>query len=211
MDSEIIRQTDAYYTEKAERFGATNKGVDWNSKESQRLRFAKLSQVIHKEQESGCSICDYGCGYGYYSEYLQENGYRCRYTGIDLSAKMISLADQKYGGSGDTVFRQDCRLDRTYDYIVASGIFNVRQNIPDQEWTDYVLGVLEDFCSHAEKGFAFNCLTSYSDAEYQKDYLYYGDPLFYFDYAKRHFARNVTLLHDYDLYEFTLLVRKQVK
>ena len=41
-----------------------------------------------------------------------------------------------------------------------------------------------------------------------KDYLYYGDPLFYFDYSKRHFSRNVALLHDYDLYEFTLLIKK---
>ncbi|MNE88029.1 hypothetical protein D3C80_1852890 [compost metagenome] len=60
----------------------------------------------------------------------------------------------------------------------------------------------------SRKGFSFNCLTSYSDLEYMRDYLYYGDPCFYFDYCKRAFSGQVALLHDYGLYEFTLLVRK---
>jgi hypothetical protein len=57
-------------------------------------------------------------------------------------------------------------------------------------------------------GFAFNCLTSYSDAERKRDYLYYADPCALFDLCKRRYSRNVALLHDYGLYEFTLLVRK---
>jgi len=41
-----------------------------------------------------------------------------------------------------------------------------------------------------------------------RDYLYYGDPCFYFDLCKRSYSRQVALMHDYGLYEFTLLVRK---
>ena len=53
-------------------------------------------------------------------------------------------------------------------------------------------------------------LTRYSDADRmsQRPDLFFGDPLFFFDYCKRNFARNVALLHDYDLYDFTILVRK---
>jgi len=40
--------------------------------------------------------------------------------------------------------------------------------------------------------------------------LYYADPGFFFDYCKTHFAKNVALLHDYGLYDFTILVRKQL-
>jgi hypothetical protein len=40
--------------------------------------------------------------------------------------------------------------------------------------------------------------------------LYYADPAQVFDYCKRRFSPNVALLHDYGLYEFTILVRKQV-
>ena len=38
--------------------------------------------------------------------------------------------------------------------------------------------------------------------------LYYADPCALFDYCKRSFSRNVALLHDYEIYDFTLLVRK---
>jgi len=51
-------------------------------------------------------------------------------------------------------------------------------------------------------------LTKYSDREYMKEYLYYADPLFIFDYCKRNFSKKVALIHDYELYEFTILVRK---
>ncbi len=53
----------------------------------------------------------------------------------------------------------------------------------------------------------FNCLTSYSDPEKKRDELYYADPCALFDMCKRRYSRQVALLHDYGLYEFTILVR----
>ena len=38
--------------------------------------------------------------------------------------------------------------------------------------------------------------------------LYYGDPRAFFDHCKRRFSKQVALLHDYGLYEFTIRVRK---
>jgi hypothetical protein len=51
-------------------------------------------------------------------------------------------------------------------------------------------------------------LTKYSEKEFMRDNLYYADPLFIFDYCKKNFAKNIRLMHDYDLYEFTILVKK---
>ena len=34
--------------------------------------------------------------------------------------------------------------------------------------------------------------------------------LFFFDFCKRNFSRNVALLHDYGLYDFTIIVRKNI-
>jgi hypothetical protein len=51
-------------------------------------------------------------------------------------------------------------------------------------------------------------LTSYADREKQRSDLYYADPMFFFDYCKRRFSPRIALLHDYPLYEFTILVRK---
>ena len=59
------------------------------------------------------------------------------------------------------------------------------------------------------KGFAFNVLTKYSDPEFMRTDLYYADPLFLFDYCKAKFSTFVSLIHDYPLFEFTILVRKE--
>jgi len=94
------------------------------------------------------------------------------------------------------------------DYAIASGIFNIRLESSETEWRQYVTGILDRMNRMARKGIAFNMLTSYSDAEFMKAHLYYADPCFYFDYCKRNFSRSVALLHDYGLYDFTILVRK---
>ena len=71
-----------------------------------------------------------------------------------------------------------------------------------------MLSVLSEFNQLSLHGFSSNFLTKYSDADKMRSDLYYADPMFLFDYCKRNFSRNVALLHDYRLYDFTLVVRK---
>jgi hypothetical protein len=39
--------------------------------------------------------------------------------------------------------------------------------------------------------------------------LFYADPAEVFEYCRKRYSRSVALLHDYPLYEFCILVRKQ--
>ena len=89
-------------------------------------------------------------------------------------------------------------------------MFNVKLHAGHDAWTRYVVDILHRLDAVSAIGFAFNMLTSYSDQDLMRPDLYYGDPCFFFDYCKRQFSRNVALLHDYGLYEFTILVRKQL-
>jgi len=73
----------------------------------------------------------------------------------------------------------------------------------------YVLDTVSELDRLSNKGFAFNILTSYSDADLMRSDLFYADPCYFFDYCKRNFSKQVALLHDYGLYEFTILVRKE--
>jgi hypothetical protein len=77
------------------------------------------------------------------------------------------------------------------------------------EWRDYMLATIADLAALGRRGFAFNALTAYSDADRQRPDLYYADPLAVVDHCRRTFSRFVALLHDYPLYEFTVLVRFQ--
>jgi SAM-dependent methyltransferase len=206
MHNKIIKGVAEYYASKLEEFGNTNLGVDWNSKASQYLRFEQLTKVINEDQ---FSVLDYGCGYGELVNYLSgfENS-QMTYFGYDISKKMLKKASSIFKYRKDVKFLGSLEKQK-FDFVIASGILNVKLNLAtDSEWLDYVITTLHELNELGIKGFSFNALTVYSEQKYMKDYLYYADPLFLFDYCKKHFSKDVSLLHDYKLYEFTLIIRK---
>lgn len=203
--AKIIEDTKSYYDAKLAQHDATPAGVDWNGQESQELRFKQLLSLC--DTQVPFILNDLGCGYGALYDYLSGQGLRFHYRGVDISQAMIEKAWQRFKGRENCLFTTQARLEPA-DYTVASGIFNVKQTCDDSDWFSYVLSTLDAMAEASKKAFAFNCLTSYSDQEYMRNYLYYADPCFFFDYCKKHYSRNVALLHDYNLYEFTLIVRK---
>lgn len=202
----ILAPVARYYTEKVRVHGATAAGVDWNSSQSQTLRFEQLLKVA--DTQSPFSILDYGCGYGALVDYLRGRGCAFEYRGFDLSAEMIALARDRHRATGHCEFFVEEQHLTPADYVVASGVFNVRLQTPDEEWAVYLLYTLGRMAELCRRGFAFNVLSTYSDPERRRADLYYADPLSLFDYCKRNFSRFVSLLHDYPLYEFTILVRE---
>ena len=204
--SEIRDEVNKYYTEKVKTYGATPKGVDWNGEESQQLRFKQLLKVV-AEEKNPFTLLDYGCGYGSLYRYMKDHFGDFEYTGFDISFEMIDKAKDIYKGDKCKWITEEEKSGK-YDYVLASGIFNVRMQTSDSEWKDYIVDTLHKLNDKAIKGFSFNILTSYSDKEYMRDYLYYADPAFFFDYCKGNFSKYVALLHDYPLYEFSILVKK---
>jgi len=207
MNSNLLNEVAIYYAQKLARHGNTPQGVDWNGEEGQLIRFEQLCKVIDSTR-STFSINDLGCGYGALLDYMRRKYAEFKYLGIDISSEMVKSAMQRYAGTPLARFIISSRPDIPSDYGVASGIFNVRQGRTDAEWFGYLQATLDVLDHTSNLGFSFNCLTSYSDEDKKRDYLYYADPCQLFDLCKRRYSREVALLHDYGLYEFTILVRK---
>jgi cyclopropane fatty-acyl-phospholipid synthase-like methyltransferase len=205
--TDLLAEVAEYYTSKLAQHGEKPQGVDWNGEESQTLRFGQLCKVVNTSNKF--SINDLGCGYGALYDFLSQEYENFSYVGIDVSENMILAAEQRYENKTQTRFLVSSEPDRVADYGVASGIFNVRLGRSDDEWQSYLEATLDVLDRTSRLGFAFNCLTSYSDADKIRDYLYYADPCALFDLCKRRYSKSVALLHDYGLYEFTILVRKQ--
>ncbi len=201
----MLKHIREYYTSRIERYGPTPEGVDWNSLESQELRFEQLLRISGQGQVF--SMNDYGCGYGALVDYMSARGYRFQYRGFDISEKMITSARELHNGLDHCEFVADSALLTPADYTVASGIFNVKLDVDDEQWQEYIMYTLDRIAELSKSAFAFNALTKYSDPECMRPDLYYADPLYLFDHCKRKFSRFVALLHDYPLYEFTILVR----
>ena len=205
--TELLDEVATYYAEKLAEHGDTPRGVDWNGEESQTIRFEQLCKII-QPASARFSLNDLGCGYGALLGYLEKNFPSPGYLGVDISPEMIQAANQRSPASPHARFLTAAQPDQAADYGVASGIFNVRLGRTDAEWFDYLHATLDVLDRTSTRGFAFNCLTSYSDEDKKRDYLYYADPCRLFDLCKRRYSRQVALLHDYGLYEFTILVRK---
>ena len=207
MGSKIIASIAEYYSEKIIRHGQTPQGVDWNSAASQELRFCQLAKIIASPSEP-FSILDLGCGYGAMVDYLAAHYPSFSFTGYDVSSEMVDAAQTRYGRQSNIEFVRGDSPQQEVDYAVASGIFNVRLRHDSSSWEAYVQETLAKLHRTSRRGFAFNMLTSYSDVHRMRDDLYYAHPMTYFDLCKRSFSQHVALLHDYGLYEFTILVRK---
>jgi SAM-dependent methyltransferase len=199
-----------YFNEKIEQHGATPKGVDYNGSEAQEIRFEQLVKVI--DPSKPFSVIDFGCGYGALYEFLQARGWDFEYYGFDMLEKMVIAGREAHKGIPNVHFTHLVGELPVADYLLAGSIFNNKFEAGEDEWQNMVLETLKQMDSLCSKGFSFDILTKYSDADRiaQRPDLYFADPLVLFDFCKRNFSRNVALLHDYDLYDFTILVRKDI-
>lgn len=205
--SAILQTVGRYYAERLQEFGATPRGVDWNSADGQALRFERLLQLVD-DAPAEASLLDVGCGYGALLDTMRTRGLPLDYRGFDISAEMVAAATARHAADPHCAFTTDPLALRPATYAVASGIFNVKLHHAASDWHDYVLATVASLDAASERGFAFNMLSTYSDPERRRDTLYYADPLEMFDLCKRRYSPRVALLHDYPLYEFTVLVRK---
>ena len=207
--STILATVEKYYAEQLARFGPTPRGVDWNSAESQALRFDRLLVALEEDADGAdTTLVDYGCGYGALLGVLRARRHRIQYHGYDISAAMIDAARNGHAGDDRAAFTTDLSAVARAQYTLASGIFNVRLGHGAEEWYGYVVETLAAMDALSTRAFAFNMLSTYSDEARRRSDLFYMDPLSMFDLCKRRFSPRVALLHDYPLYEFTIIVRK---
>jgi hypothetical protein len=208
VTNSIDASVQEFFEGKVRQFGATPQGLDYGSLERQQICFAQLTKIWRNPQEAA-SLNDYGCGYGALIDYLDQNHFTMhQYAGYDIAPGMIEEGSRLYGqrpGYSFTTQRDNLPIA---DFTIAGGVFNMKLETSNQDWLPYILEQIHFMWGRSQKGMAFNILTKYSDPDRMRPDLYYADPTFFFDYCKQVFSRNVALLHDYEVYEFTILVRR---
>lgn len=204
-EREILSAVSRYYAGRIAEHGPGPRGVDWNGTESQRLRHAQFSRLI--EADGTASILDLGCGYGDFLSYLRERGHAGCYEGWDIAPEMIAAATTVHGTGVDHRWHVGAVPDEACDYAIASGVLNVKGEVPAQAWEDYTTSVIETLARSGRRGFGFNMLSLSSDPEKRRPALFYADPAAVLRHCLDRYGRHVALLQDYGLWEFTVLVR----
>jgi SAM-dependent methyltransferase len=187
-----------------EREGESAPGVGWPNRENQETRFAQLLRLIEPEREE-FTVNDLGCGFADLYGFIRDRGLPMRaYRGYDLSPKMLEVAKDRVGKDAELIRSEQMTEDA--DYSFACGVFNTRLEAGEDEWLEYMKSVIRDLDRHSGRGFAFNSLTTY--VEWREDQLFYADPMELFRFCKEEISPRVALLHDYPLWEWTMLVRR---
>jgi len=201
-------EMNAYYKKIIEQESTLSRQVGWRDELAQKRRFEQLYKLV--ENHHSIDIADLGCGLAGFYTFLKNHRDDFRYTGYDLSEDMIVGAKDiiMQGRESKLLLIEKTEDIKVHDFIILSGIFNMKRSIDDDSWLEYILKQLQIIHTKSKKGFAFNLLTSYSDEAFKRDELYYASPSLFFDYCKKHFSKNIALLHDYDEYDFTIIVRK---
>jgi SAM-dependent methyltransferase len=202
--NQILGEVAAYYSSKLELHGPTSQGVDWNGAISHDLRHRQFLRLLDGDRDA--SVFDLGCGFGDFFRFLREEGYRGHFVGYDVAPKMIAEASRLHG-EADCHWRVGAEPSETADFAIASGIFNVKGEVPIETWVRYVHDTIDILGRAGRRGFAFNVLSLSSDPERRVANLYYADASEMLSYCLRRFGRSVALLQDYGLYEFTMIVR----
>jgi SAM-dependent methyltransferase len=197
------------YSRNLTEHGLGSRSVGWRDEASQQLRFSKLADVIEPDRaQRGITVNDLGCGYGAMFRFLDGlPGVRLeRYVGYDISEEMLA-AGRRFVPDERVELVHGAQVTEVADYSFVSGTFNVRFGANDEVWGRHVEDTIVELARASRHGFAFNLLSTYVD--WKKEDLFYADPFRFFDFCKRNISRYVSLLHDYPLYEWTILVRME--
>jgi SAM-dependent methyltransferase len=203
--SRILSHAASYYASRLAQHGATPQGVDWNGTESHERRHTQFLRLLGGHAEA--SIIDLGCGFGDFLRFLRAAGHRGRFIGYDVAPGMIEKARALHGEGGDRGWHVGAHPAEAADFAVASGIFNVKGDITDEDWRTYVTDTIDVLAGASRRGFAFNVLSLSSDPERRRPDLHYADPVALLGDCLSRYGRSVAMLQDYGLYEFTIIVR----
>ena len=206
-----------YYQGLLASHGENYLALDWNSPESQKLRFQVLKEIlIYGKKAFNISLLDLGCGFGDLYGFLKSEGALSRnhikYTGYDIFLNFVEIARKKYP---DARFELKDILEEEhlpyFDYIFCSGVFNIR-TADVEGHLEFVKNMLQRMYDLASCGVSINFLSEGGLPISNPDDLnsgryYYFKPDMILNFCRSIDGRYI-LRHDYHPGDFTVYLLK---
>ena len=170
------------------RHGDAPQAVRWTEK-GQRARYEAFLALCG--DLAGKSLLDFGCGKGDLYGFLRDRGVPCAYTGVDIHPDLIALARSKHPGA-EFLARdiEEEPLGRTFDVVVACGVFNLRAG-GIQETVESVLPLLHGCAREALHANFLTARAPRHDVE-----LHYVDPAWLLDFARERLSPGAVVRED---------------
>ena len=178
--------------------------VGWRDSDSQVIRFEIFDLLMSGSRFE--SVCDFGCGAGDFLTFLRQSGFQGTYVGVDASKEMVNRACLSHQGDNGAQFYVDLTPVNA-DFVVASGVFNVRLRQKSSDWTAYMRRTVSDMWTKCKVGIVFNVLSTVSDPGRRRDDLFYLEPTELIQMGLE-LSPDVRFAHHYGLFDSTIAVLK---
>ncbi|MBV8245723.1 MAG: class I SAM-dependent methyltransferase [Candidatus Eremiobacteraeota bacterium] len=179
--------------------------VGWKTDEVSQRNNASIAGVFDRER-APFGIYEIGCGNGRFLDFLKAHYPTAQYRGCDISERMVEATRERHPDAEIEVRDVLARplADQSTDYVVASGVFNLRMDVTPGRWWEYVQRLLESMYRSARKGIAANFLSDQTD--WRREWGYYQSPSAVLDFARENLSRFVEMHHEFYPWEFALYV-----
>jgi SAM-dependent methyltransferase len=189
--------------------GSGARAVDWKSPESAAIRYDVMLGLLGADTNK-VSLLDFGCGLGDLKRHIAARGLEhIAYEGLDISPEYASAARLAHP---DTpihcldVLQSEAVLPQ-FDYVVMNGIFTRREEIGPPAMLDYLERLTTRLFSQAQKGLAFNVMSTCVD--WRSENLFHPGFDDLASVISRALSRNFVMRNDYGLYECTVYVYRE--
>ena len=193
-------ETARWYEDKVRRFGYDHRGLGFRTRTSQEKRFEALLSLGDFD---GCRLLDVGCGFGDFLAFLHARGIHTQYTGIDLCQPMAARGRERFADDAHFIACDvlDYQPDRSFDYVVASGLFGLEA----EGARERIAPTLERMFEWAGRGAAANFLSALSPVPVEA--RVYIEPVEMLEYGLQ-LTPAVRLDHSYLPNDFTIYLYK---
>ncbi|MCR9195030.1 MAG: class I SAM-dependent methyltransferase [Hyphomonas sp.] len=159
-------------------------------------------------------ILDIGCGPGFLLDYLQQRGLieHVDYTGIDLNLEILESAQERWPQHKFECrdIRQTPYPEGAFELAVLCGVFTVKFTLSQAQMLRLMVETLKATWRSVTESIAFNVMSKHVDWEREDLFHLPCDEAIALIRSELG-TRQISVLHDYGLYEYTCVVRKRAR
>lgn len=184
-----------YYDALLDTYPDDSRAVGWRNAASQNAKFSELIEVFAHERRP-FTVYDVGCGLGSLHAFLEKHNPLASYSGGDINPRMISRA--RAANPRLRVERRDLLaspLKKTYDYVVASGTFNLRLDVSNRAWQVFIYRMAQAMYASSRRGIAIGFLSSL--AQHQAPGEHYQKPWAILQFVQRQLTPLAEVRHSH--------------
>lgn len=195
-----------YYEKCFAKHGDSHLGVDWPNLPELQVRFNVMLGLIDMNEDA--SVLDFGCGNGLLYDYLNvQNIQNISYMGLDISNRFINFCREKYPDASFyclDINKEDLTLD--FDYAICNGVFTEKLDLTFSEMFSFFSETISTLFKSANKGIAFNVMSTHVD--YEREDLFHLPHDLLAEFITKNLSRKYVIRNDYGLYEYSVYIYK---